>query len=158
EKGKKEGLSPNNVGTYYACQIASYALFTDQIDLAREIVNVYGKRMVNVQIDDEGKMNSELKRATAWEYVKFNLIAFDYLVEIGDVLGIDLYNYQNAKGGSVKKVHEWLSQFADGRNKWSYGKGPSSVQVSKILQRSSISSFKKPFKNNRYNLTYINLL
>ena len=135
EQGKKNSVAPNNIGTYYTDQIAAYALFTNQPILARNILNFQGKERIETQIDAQGKMPLELNRATPWEYVKYNLTAFDYMVQIGNTINVDLLDYQNSKGGSIRKAFDWLLPFATGQKKWTYGNQVSGNQIQIVLLR-----------------------
>lgn len=157
KKGKQQAKATNNIGTYYTVQTAVYSLFIGDTELAKQIIEKQGKERIENQIDSEGKMPLELKRATPWGYVKYTLTAFDYLVEVANIMDVDLYSFINTKGGSVEKMHQWLIPYAKGEKKWEYGENVSSNQVNIVLLRSSASKYRVS-NIERYNLTYLNLL
>lgn len=157
DKGKQQSKAPNNIGTYYTVQTAVYSLFIGDTELAKQIIEKQGKGRIENQIDSEGKMPLELKRATPWGYVKYTLTAFDYLVEVANIMDVDLYSFINTKGGSIEKMHQWLIPYAKGEKKWEYGENVSSNQVNIVLLRSSASKYRVS-NIERYNLTYLNLL
>jgi hypothetical protein len=136
EKGRKQALANNNVGTYYTLQAAVYSLFIDDLELAKEIITTQGYKRISDQINDEGEMPLELRRATPWNYVKYNLTAFDKLVEVAKKVNVDLLIYKSQKGGSVQKAFEWLVPYANGEKEWEYSpEHVSPTAVKNVLAR-----------------------
>lgn len=122
KKGAKERKASNNIGTYYTVQAATYALFSKQEKLAKKIIEEDAPKRIADQIDETGAMSKELKRATPWDYVKYNLDAFKYLVNVAQKTNVDLWNYEAPNKGSIKKAFEWLVPYAKDEKKWNYGK------------------------------------
>src|SRR5690606_22000144 len=108
EKGQRQKKANNNVGTYYTVQAVSYALFVDNLDLAKSIFRSQAYRRVDEQINSEGKMPHELKRATPYSYVATNTTGFIQLSILGEKLEEDLWNYKGKNGGSVNMAYNNL--------------------------------------------------
>lgn len=117
--GKDESDAKNNHGTYYDVQIVSYALFTDQIDLARKQFDVTKKRIAS-QIEPGGSQPHELTRTLSWGYVNMNAYGFATLARLGESAGIDLWTYRTDDGRSLRKAIEWIVPFAVGEKEWTH--------------------------------------
>ena len=118
ELGRREGQAKNNHGTWYDVQTVSLALFTGQIELAREILQFSHKRRVGRQIEPDGRQAEELQRTKSWHYSVYNLQAFVALANLGDRAGVDLWHYQTPDGRSIRKAIAWLIPFALGEKPW----------------------------------------
>lgn len=119
ENGMDEQRTKNNHGTYYDLQIASFAFFTDNTDLAIKTVTDSKKR-INLQIDFNGKQPLELERTNAYSYSTMNLEGWFNMAILGDKLGIDLWNYTNKEGGNLHKALNWLIPYAFEEKKREY--------------------------------------
>jgi hypothetical protein len=118
ELGRREGQAKNNHGTWYDVQTVSLALFTGQIELAREILQFSHKRRVGRQIEPDGRQPEELQRTKSWHYSVYNVQAFVALANLGDRAGVDLWHYQTPDGRSIRKAIDWLIPFALGEKPW----------------------------------------
>lgn len=137
EKPIKDGNAQNNIGVYYTAQTVVYHLFVGNVQQARRILETNGKRIVDQQIDKDGKLNAELKRAAPWGYVKYAFTAFDYLIQLSNKLNVDLYEYENSQGGSIEKMFNWILQYATGAKEWEYSReNVTPREVKTILIRS----------------------
>lgn len=158
EKGQQQRKATNNIGVYYTVQVTTYALFTGQTVLAKEIMTEdYPKRIAG-QISATGAMKYELKRATPWNYVKYNLRAWKFLVEVAKKVNIDLWDYVAPDGGSIKKAFYWLIPYALKEKHWDYGKDKVSANQAKIVLKRSgfFKSFNYPYlKDVRVSYEYI---
>ena len=115
----KEQAAPNNHGTFYEVQVADFALFTGQPQLGVDAIERAKKRM-DIQIDAEGKQPLELERTTALGYSTFNLEAYFQLATLAKHVGIDLWNYKNKNGKSIRDALDWLAPYALGEKEWKY--------------------------------------
>jgi hypothetical protein len=114
ELGVQEAQNSNNHGTYYDAQVAALALFLDQTDLARSIVETAMKARIPVQFEPDGRQPLELARTLSWHYCVFNLTAWFRLASLGERLGMDLWNYQTTEGRCLRKALEFLLPFGTG--------------------------------------------
>lgn len=107
-KGKKNIEFNNNVAVYYTAQVVTVALFLNKNKFARRYLIKNGKLLINEQINKDGELINEYKRAIKDEYIQYSFNAFDNLNSLAEHLGFDLYNYQNRNTGGLKKLNEWV--------------------------------------------------
>lgn len=154
-----ESKAKNNIGVYYTAQVIAFNMFIGNKAKAKKILKTKGKIIVDDQIETDGSLEAELNRATPWEYVKYTLSAFDYLVQFSEKLGGNLYYYENEKGGSIEKMYQWLIPYANADKKWNFGgKPPSSRQVQRVLLRSNIQGYKNSVSDKNVGLMPIEIL
>ena len=65
-------------------------------------------KRISVQIEADGKQPLELERTTSWQYSVFNLEALTKLGILGEKVGVDLWNYENPEGGSIRKALDFV--------------------------------------------------
>ncbi|QNK61601.1 alginate lyase family protein [Pedobacter sp. PAMC26386] len=108
KNGKDEHRSKNNHGTIYDAQVASFALFTDNEELAKNTLTASLQRIA-IQITPEGEQPLELARTKAYSYSTMNLNdGWFNLALLGERAGIDVWNYQTTDGRSIHKALDWL--------------------------------------------------
>ncbi|MGY0041165.1 alginate lyase family protein [Pedobacter sp. NJ-S-72] len=123
--GTDEHQSKNNHGTIYDSQTTSFALFTDNKELAKKILTESLKR-ITVQITPEGEQPLELARTKAYSYSTMNLNdGWFNLALLGKHAGVDLWNYQTTDGRSIRKALDWLIP---------YGLGEKEKTMKQIIQ------------------------
>jgi hypothetical protein len=108
---KEEQDAKNNHGTAFDVQLARYAVFVGNKDLAKIIVNDFPQKRLFSQIQPDGSQPLELERTTALGYSTFNLTHFLDMCQIGKVVNIDLLDSKSEDGRSVFKAIEFLNQF-----------------------------------------------
>ena len=111
KNGIDEQHSQNNHGTYYDMQIIRYSLFTDDQKLAIKTLTEAKKRIA-LQIEENGKQPLELERTNAYSYSTMNLEGWFNMAIMSDKVGVNLWDYTNAKGGSLNKALNWLIPYA----------------------------------------------
>lgn len=115
--GEDEAKAQNNHGSWYAAQLAAYALFIGDEALARKTVEA-AKPRIAAQIEPDGKQPQELQRTRGLWYSGFNLEALLNVAELGQKLGVDLYGFQTKDGRSLQRGLAYLAPYADPANKW----------------------------------------
>jgi Alginate lyase len=130
--GKEESEAKNNHGSWYAAQLATFALFIDNIELARQTV-AGAKARIAWQIETDGRQPFELQRTKSLGYSAFNLIALMTLAETGRRVGVDLYGWQSADGRSIRRAVEYIAPFADPQRQWAYQQITGADQVRERL-------------------------
>jgi hypothetical protein len=115
--GKDEAQARNNHGSWYAAQLACFALFIGDKELARKTAEAARERIA-WQIEPDGKQPQELQRTRALGYSAFNLVALMTLAEAGKRVGVDLYAYQTKDGRGVRLALDYLTPYADAAREW----------------------------------------
>ena len=108
---KEEQDAKNNHGTAFDVQLARYAIFIGNIDLAKIIVNGFPQNRLFSQIQPDGSQPLELARTTALGYSTFNLTHFLDMRQIGKALKIDLLDAKSEDGRSIFKAIDFLNQY-----------------------------------------------
>ncbi|SDP03646.1 Copper amine oxidase N-terminal domain-containing protein [Paenibacillus sp. yr247] len=167
--GLDEKKATNNHGTWYDTQVASFALFSGKLDVAKKYIES-GKQRVDGQIESDGKMPQEMDRTLSLHYPLYNLQGFVYLAQLGDKVGIDLWNYESPKGGSIKKSLNFLAPYYAGDKKWeleqaveaSMAEGipvfvPAGIKFNDKLYQRTADKLLKDYIDAREKLLYANL-
>ncbi len=115
-----EAAATNNHGSFFDMQEAALALATGQKTLAKQIVQDAKAKRLDVQLAADGSQPLEITRTRSFHYSTFNLVALTRLAMIGKHVGVDLWGYKTAKGGSIKKSVDFLIPAATGAKAWPY--------------------------------------
>ena len=115
--GKDEAKAKNNHGSWYAAQLACYAMFIGDEALARQTAEA-AKTRIAWQIEPDGKQPLELERTKSFGYTVFNLNALMTLAEVAQRVGVDLYNYKTADGRSLRRALDYTAPFLDATKAW----------------------------------------
>lgn len=108
----------NNHGTWYDAQASALALYVGRTELAREILSGTARLRINDQITKDGSQPEELARTRSLSYSAMNLEGFSQLAEVSRHVGLDLWNYEAPRGGSIRKALDYLAPYADPAKKW----------------------------------------
>lgn len=142
--GQAEAQTRNNHGTWYDVQVASFAGFSEQPDVARQVLNQFSGRRVVDQIEPDGRQPRELARTRPWHYSLFNLEAIFDAASLADQYGIDLWNYASADKRSIRGALEWLIPFATGEKTWPYKEPAIELQQFAPLLRRGANAYREP--------------
>ena len=118
--GRAESRAKNNHSTQYDVQVACYALYTNQPDIARGVLARVGSARIARQVQPDGRQPHELARTKAWSYSVANTRNLMNLARLGMHVGVDLWRYRSRDGRSIPKALEYLIPFATGSKTWSY--------------------------------------
>ncbi|WP_175443265.1 alginate lyase family protein [Vibrio sonorensis] len=116
---KGETAAKNNHGTWYDLQIASISYFLGNEPLAKQMVQK-AKTRVDEQFEGDGSQPHEISRTRAYHYHYFSLDPLVGIAVIGDKLAMDLWRYENDKGGSLEKGIQLMADYHDPNADWPY--------------------------------------
>jgi hypothetical protein len=117
---KEEQDAPNNHGTWYGVQAATYALYLGDDELAKTIIVKQGRDRIATQIEPDGREPYELERTNSFDYSRFNVLAHEDLCMLGRRVGLDLWTYQTPDGRSLRKAIDFLLPYATGEKQWEH--------------------------------------
>ena len=118
--GKDERSQKNNHGTYYDMQLADFALFTGNKELARKVIREQTIPRIDQQFTVEGSQPLELARTKSWGYSTMNLLGWCKLAVIADRVNIDLWHTETKDGKGIRKTFEWLMPYVMKEKTWNY--------------------------------------
>jgi len=118
--GRAEAAAQNNHGVYYDLQVADFALFAGQTNLAREVLAGVGPRRMQTQIEPDGSLPLELARTKSLSYTLFNLSGFFILARLGETVDVDLWHYRTPDGRSLRQALDWMTPYATGQKQWTH--------------------------------------
>jgi hypothetical protein len=118
--GISESNTKNNHGTWYDVQVVSISSFLGETDFAKKYLNDALINRISTQIKSDGSQPFELIRTKSWHYSLFNLEALEHLALLGEYLGIDLWNYTNKEGGSIRKALDYILPAALDSKVWKH--------------------------------------
>ncbi|MDQ3440832.1 MAG: alginate lyase family protein [Planctomycetota bacterium] len=139
EQGKKEQAAPNNHGTFWGVQAATYALYLDDTELAKKIIQKHGPGRIAKQIEPDGRQPEELERTKAFDYSRYNILAHEDLAMLGERVGVNVWAYQTDDGRSLRKAIDWMLPFMTGDAKWQYKQisDPKMKEAATVLRRAA---------------------
>jgi hypothetical protein len=120
EYGRAERAARNNHGTWYDVQAAAYALFTGRLDVARGILEAVPETRIATQFEPDGRQPLELARTKSYGYCVMNLRGFFSLARLGEKLEMDLWNFEDDDGRSIRKSLDWVIEHAFGDGEWEH--------------------------------------
>ncbi|SEW31810.1 alginate lyase family protein [Chitinophaga arvensicola] len=118
--GKDEADEKNNHGTWYDVQAVAIALFTQQPDLARQMLKEQTQERIRSQFAADGSQPLELARTLSWNYSYFNLEAFFELAMMAEKVQVDLWHYESTDKRSIRQAFAWMLPFATGSRTWEH--------------------------------------
>jgi hypothetical protein len=118
DNGQDERSQANNHGSLYDMQAAGIALYLGDSAFARELISRDATAKVDSQVTAAGEQPLELDRTRPIQYSLFNLDALTELAEMARHIGIDLWHYTGAKGGSIIGALSFIAPYAADPSKW----------------------------------------
>jgi hypothetical protein len=117
QNGFEEDNWHNNHGTYFDLQAASFALFSGQLAEAKQRLQITQLRRIANQFDNQGRQMAELERTRPWHYSNFNLEAYNKLGRLGEVAGVDVWNF-SLDDHSLRKGYSYIAGFVNSDTPW----------------------------------------
>ncbi len=116
--GVKEKAARNNHGVWYDAQVAAFAYYTGDHQLAAKVLAGSVPLRIRAQIRPDGDMPLEAARTRSLHYVIYNLKAFITLARLGDKIGVDLWDYESEDGRGVRKAIDYAAPYIVGEKQW----------------------------------------
>lgn len=117
QNGFEEANWHNNHGTFFDLQAVTFALFSGNTDQAKRQLQITQLRRIASHFDIAGQQTAELERTRPWHYSNFNLEAYSKLGRLGEIAGVDLWNF-TLDDRSLRKGYSYLAQYVDGTSAW----------------------------------------
>ncbi|AHG18536.1 alginate lyase [Chania multitudinisentens RB-25] len=117
QNGFEEDNWHNNHGTYFDLQAASFALFSGNIAEAKKRLQITQLRRIPSHFDMEGRQMAELERTRPWHYSNFHLEAYNKLGRLGEVAGVDVWNF-SLDDHSLRKGYSYIAGFVNSDAPW----------------------------------------
>ena len=118
KNGRDESAGKNNHGTFYDVQVASFALFVDRPEVAREVLAAAREKRIAAQIDADGRQPLEIARTRSWSYSVMNAAGLTELAVLGGHVGVDLWHFTTPDGRGIRSALLYLAPYALGDRKW----------------------------------------
>lgn len=111
EIGQEENSAKNNHGTAFDVQVARYAAFVGNEELAKRVINEFPEKRIFKQVESNGSQPLELARTTALGYSTFNLTHFIDMAQMAKSYNINLFDSISNDGRSIPKAIDFLIPF-----------------------------------------------
>lgn len=118
ELGIKGSKQKNNHGSWYKFQVASLALYLDDTTLVKEMVTL-AQLSLDSMLDSKGGQTHELARSRSYFYSCFNLQALTNIADIGDKVGMNMWEYESKDKKSLSLAIDYLTPIVNGE-KWNH--------------------------------------
>lgn len=125
----------NNRGTWYDVQAASLELFLGYSDKARDRLQAAKDRRLPQQFASDGSQPFEAERTKPWLYGTYNLKAWMDLADMGERVGVDLWNAATPDGASLRAGVAYLVTFSAGDASWPYADEINDQYLYPLLRR-----------------------
>lgn len=120
DHGKDEAVHGNNHTTWYFAQTIPLALYLGQGQRADSLANAGLPLIMDEMIEGDGSQPKELARTRSWDYSAMNLYGIMTYARAASQAGLDLWTYENPKGGSIRKALDFMVPFLKEKNEWTY--------------------------------------
>jgi Alginate lyase len=118
--GIQEAKSRNNHGTWYNVEVSAIALFLNKSEITETFLQSTKLKLIPVQILPDGRQPFELSRASSLDYSVFNLLGLFKLANIGEHVGIDLWNFRTDRGAGLQEALDYLLPYLLNKSSWPY--------------------------------------
>ena len=115
--GIDEMNAPNNHGAWYDAQRLSMALFINDAELAKKIVQNAANRL-DVQQDNNGRFPKEMERTISLHYTVFVMDAFVAIAQMAEKTGTDFWKLATPSGKSLQKAFDALKPYLLNEKTW----------------------------------------
>ncbi|WP_299012549.1 alginate lyase family protein [uncultured Polaribacter sp.] len=147
--GKEEAIRKNNHATHYDVQLLNILLYLNKIEEVKNYLSTTTKARIFSQIEPDGSQPLELARTKSFSYSVMNLHAFLELAELGQKVGVDLWNLTSKDGRSIKAAYQYMIPYLLNEKKWEYKQIKSKKSSEEKLIR-DLKKARKLFKEDAF--------
>ena len=140
--GIEESTRKNNHATHYDLQLLSILMYLKRTEEVKEYLSTITKSRIFSQIKPDGRQPLELNRTKSFSYSVMNLHGFLQLAQIGQKVGVDLWNLASEDGSSIKKGYQFMLPFLTKEKEWPYKQ----IKDKKLSEDKLIADLKKARK------------
>ena len=148
--GKLENQTLNNHGTWYDVQASSIALFLNKPNVTNNILQKNVNNLIPEKIKSDGSEPFELERRESLDYSMLNLLGLYRLANIGENVGINLWNYKTDEGAGLQKALDYLLPYLLKKTHWPYAQV---VPINKKLLVGLLCQATTHYNNNESYMT-----
>jgi len=117
-KGLEEKKSGNNHSTWWAAQVAAYAIYVGDEATQAMAWSFYRDFLVPTQFKPNGSAPKEEARTRSLSYSAMNLNAFSLLCHLAERRGVDLWDVRTSAGVSMPQAVAYLAPFVSRPQTW----------------------------------------
>ncbi len=118
-KGKDESRNGNNHSTWWAAQVAAYALYAGDAQAEKIAYDFHEAYLVPHQLRPDGSAPLEEARTKSLSYSLMNLDGFALLCRMAKRRGRDLWSFRTKEGAGMLRSIEYIAPFLADPTKWS---------------------------------------
>lgn len=118
QKGKDESRNGNNHSTWWATQVAAFALYAGDAQAEKTAFDFHETYLVPHQLKPDGSAPEEEARTKSLSYSIMNLDGFALLCRMARRRGRDLWNFKTSGGAGVLRSFEYLAPYLADPSKW----------------------------------------
>ena len=101
-------------------QAVTFGLFIGDEGLAKQVLGNVGPRRIARHVAPDGSQPLELARTLSHHYTLLNTAGMVRLARLGELVGVDVWNYRTADGRSIRAALDWLIPYATGKKPWEH--------------------------------------
>ena len=117
EMALEESKSKNNHGTYYDVQTLYLALYSGNLEAAKNIANNFTEKRILTQISPEGSMPHEIARTRSLFYSIYNLQAMFAVANLAKKVDVDIFEADNPSS-RLKVALDYLVPYTNPEKIW----------------------------------------
>lgn len=118
KKGKDEAANGNNHSTWWAAQVAAFAIYCEDEEKENTAYGFFQSDLVPKQLKSDGSAPKEEARTKSLSYSIMNLDGFAQLCRMAKRRGRDLWSFKTKDGAGVLRSIEYIAPYLSDPSKW----------------------------------------
>ena len=116
--GLAEKAAGNNHGVFFDRLISHFALFAGRTDLARTVIEGFGRDRLVRQIEPDGRLPRELARTRSLHYSTWTLTAAFDVADLARCVGVDVLDPETEGGQALRSATSFVAAWAGREQEW----------------------------------------